>query len=468
MVASKDDPDTPDKDGYTQGNAVSYRVWDLSATKEVGNAVATYNLGVGIFSPGTTAAFNLNALTNITQDISLASGWNIMSFAGEPDNMSLMSIVTSLRNAGTLVKIQDEKGNAIEQLPAPIGWVDNIGLMKVSEGYKIKVSANTTLSVTGKPVTLPYTITLETGWNIMGYPSMSSQAALAAFQTLINAGTLLKVQDEKGNAIEQLPAPIGWVDNIHTLAPGEGYKVKVSAATSITINNSGKGEYQNAEFVTLIKPSHFKPAYTGNGFDHMNIYLKEATIGGAGIKSGDEIGVFDGGVCVGSVVVEDPDSEYIMMTASLDDPTTKESDGFIAGHNFTLKLWDRQSGIERNTQNVQFEKGSGKLFERLGTSVLSVDFETMAYTSLGDAYPNPSTDKTTFTFRLDRESKVRLEIYNMKGDLIKVLVDDNMAGGTHMIEWDNRSANGTRASSGIYFYRLSLNNFLQTKQLVIH
>jgi uncharacterized protein YegP (UPF0339 family) len=151
-----------------------------------------------------------------------------------------MSIVTPLKNAGTLVKIQDEKGNAIEQLPAPIGWVDNIGLMKVSEGYKIKVSANTTLSITGKQVILPYTITLETGWNIMGYPSMTSQAAMAAFQPIIDAGMLLKVQDEKGNAIEQLPAPIGWVDNIHTLAPGEGYKIKVSAATSITINNSGR------------------------------------------------------------------------------------------------------------------------------------------------------------------------------------------------------------------------------------
>jgi uncharacterized protein (TIGR02145 family) len=469
MVASKDDPDTPAKDGYTQGNSVTYKVWDLSALKEVvvGNAQVTYVSGAGIFSPGTTAVFNLNAITSITQDIVLTAGWNIMSFAGEPDNMSLSSIVNSLKIAGTLVKIQDEKGNAIEPLPAPVGWVDYIGLMKVSEGYKIKVSANTTLSVTGKPVTLPYTIDLSNGWNIMGYPSMSSQTAMAAFQSLINAGTLLKVQDEKGNAIEQLPAPIGWVDNIHTLAAGEGYKIKVSANTTITINNSGKGEYQNAEFVTVIKPSHFKPAYTGNGFDHMNIYLKEATIGGAGIKAGDEIGVFDGGLCVGAVVVEDPNSEYIMMTASLDDPTTTETDGFITGHNFTLKLWDRQSGIERNTQNVQFEKGSGKLFERLGTSVLSVDFETRAYTSLGDAYPNPSSDKTTFTFRLGMESKVRFEIYNMKGDMIKVLVDDNMSGGTHQIEWDNRSANGTNVSSGIYFYRLKLNNFSQTKQLVI-
>ena len=467
MVVSKDDPDTPGKDGYTPGNTISFKVWDSGSGKEVSNAQADYVSGSGIFSVGGTASFNLNAVSSITQDISLTAGWNIMSFAGEPDNMSLSSIVNSLKVAGTLVKIQDEKGSAIEQLPSPIGWVDNIGLMKVSEGYKIKVSANTTLSVTGKPVTLPYDIDLSTGWNIMGYPSMSSQAAMAAFQSMINAGTLLKVQDEKGSAIEQLPAPIGWVDNIHTLAPGEGYKIKVSSATSITINNSGKGEYENTEFVTLLKPSHFKPAYTGNGFDHMNIYLKEATIGGAGLQPGDEIGVFDGGVCVGSVVVEDPDSEYIMVTASFDDPTTKETDGFIAGHNFTLKLWDRQTGIESNTKDEQYEKGSGNLFERLGTSVLMADFDPMSNISFGYAYPNPSTEKTTFTFEIAEETDVRLEIFNMRGDLIKVLVDRQMPGGVHHIEWDNRSANGARASSGIYFYKLMLNNFTQTKQLVI-
>ena len=466
MVVSKDDPDTPAKDGYTPDNTISFKVWDSSAGKEFSDAQADYVSGSGIFSVGGTSTFNLNAITSITQDISLTAGWNIMSFAGEPDNLSLSSIVNSLKVAGTLVKIQDERGSAIEQLPSPIGWVDNIGLMKVSEGYKIKVSANTTLSVTGKPVTLPYTIDLSNGWNIMGYPSMSSQAAMAAFQSLINSGTF-KVQDEKGNAIEQLPAPIGWVDNIHTLAPGEGYKIKVSSATSITINNSGKGEYENTEFVTLLKPSHFKPAYTGNGFDHMNIYLKEVTIGGAGLQPGDEIGVFDGGVCVGAVVVEDPDSEYIMVTASFDDPTTKETDGFLAGHNFTLKLWDRQTGVESNTKDEQYEKGSGNLFERLGTSVLMADFEPMSNISFGYAYPNPSTEKTTFTFEIAGETDVRLEIFNMRGDLIKVLVDRQMPGGIHHIEWDNRLANGARASSGIYFYKLMLNKFTQTKQLII-
>jgi uncharacterized repeat protein (TIGR03803 family) len=399
-------------------------------------------------------------------DISLTTGWNIISFAAEPDNMSLMSIVTPLKNAGTLVKIQDEKGNAIEQLPAPIGWVDNIGLMKVSEGYKIKVSANTMLSATGKPVTLPYNITLATGWNIMGYPSITSQAAMAAFQPLIDAGTLLKVQDEKGNAIEKLPAPIGWIDNIHNLLPGEGYKIKTNAGTTLTINNSGKGENQITE-TAITSPAHFKPIFKGNGLDQMNIYVKSPTIDGVALKAGDEMGVFDGGRCVGAVVVDDPNLSYYTIIASLDDPTTKEADGFTEGNIFNLKVWNAQTGLEGKVKQEEYQKGYTKYFEKLGTSVLKVDFTKESFTVLGDAFPNPSKDKTTFSFQLAGESKVRLELYNIKGDLVKVLLDRQMPGGTHQVEWDNMLANGNSASSGIYFYRLKLNNFMKTKQLVI-
>ena len=458
MVVSKDDPDTPAKDGYTEGNAISFKVWDSSAGSEVSNVQASYVSGTGIYAVGATSTFNLNALTSIIHDISLTAGWNIMSFAVEPDNMSLMSIVTTLKNAGTLVKIQDEKGNAIEQLPAPIGWVDNIGLMKVSEGYKIKVSANTTLSATGKPVTLPYNITLATGWNIMGYPSMSSQAAMAAFQPLIDAGTLLKVQDEKGNAIEKLPAPIGWIDNIHNLLPGEGYKIKTNAGTILTINNSGKGENQFTE-TAITSPIHFKPVYKGNGLDQMNIYIQSPTIDGVALKAGDEIGVFDGEKCVGAMVVDDPTLSFYTIIASLDDPTTGEADGFKEGNVLDLKLWNGQTGSEGKVKQEEYQKGYGKCFEKLGTSVLKVDFTKESFNVLGDAFPNPSRDKTTFIFQLASESHVKFGIYDIKGNLIKLLIDQKMPGGSHRIEWDNRSANGTKASTGIYFYRLNLNDF---------
>lgn len=402
----------------------------------------------------------------VTQDIFLTPGWNIFSFAVEPSEMNMMTILNPLITAGTLVKVQDEKGNALEQLPPPIGWINNIGLMAVTEGYKIRVTAATSLSVTGQPVILPYNIPFDAGWNIMGYPSMNSQAALTAFNPLITAGSLVKVQDEQGNAIEQLPPPIGWIDNIHYLNPGEGYKVRTNINTSLDINNSGKGEYPSAE-AGLIQPSHFKLPYSGNGLDHMNIYIMNPTNAGNPLKAGDEIGVFDDSRCVGAAVVEDPALKYFMVRASLDDQDTPERDGFSEGGHLDLRLWDNQMGSERKASNVEIIKGYSNRFEKLGTSVLAVDFEILTENILGNAYPNPSAGTTTFTFHLTDESKVRLEILNVMGKLVKVIVDRNMPEGSHTVQWDNMSAEGSKAKAGIYFYRLRLNDFSQTKQLVI-
>jgi hypothetical protein len=463
---SRDDPDTPLKDGYTTGNTVTFKVWDTSAGAEVSNTTAVYVSGQGIFTPGATATFNLSALTSVTQNISLTTGWNIFSFAVEPPNMSMLTILNPLITAGTLIKVQDEKGNALERLPDPIGWINNIGQMAVSEGYKIKVTTNTTLSATGQPVTLPYTISLSLGWNIMGYPSMSSQTALTAFNPLITAATLIKVQDESGNAIEKLPDPIGWIDNIHNLNPGKGYKVKTSINTSLAINNPGKGEYLYEE-AAVTRPSHFKPVYSGNGLDQMNIYLKNPTIGGAGLKPGDEIGVFDGSRCVGATVINDLNREYLPVIVSLDDPTTPQADGFTEGNPFELRLWDNQAGTEGKTKKVDIAKGYGNIFEKLGTSVLTADFETMPGSILGDAFPNPSIDLTTFTFRLAGETRVRLEIVNTMGNVIRILVDQTMPEGSHKIEWDNCSEDGNKVGAGVYFYRLRINNILLTKKLVI-
>jgi uncharacterized protein (TIGR02145 family) len=412
---------------------------------------------------------NVRCLKDVTeqQSIDLSEGWNIISFAVEPNNMAMSTIVDPLINAGTLIKVQNERGKAIERLAEPIGWIDEIGQMAVTEGYKIKVTENTIPVFSGKPVTLPMDIPLAAGWNIIGYPVLNSQSSSAVFGQMIAEGNLLKVQDEAGNAIEQLPDPVGWVDNIVNLVPGKGYKVKTSLDTKITIGSASKGENQIVKS-SIVQPVHFHPGYKGNGLDHMNIYIKSPTVGGVGLKQGDEIGVFDGGVCVGASVFNDVNQEYLPVIVSLDDPTTQERDGFTEGNAFEIRLWEKQAGTDRKVQSMEIFRGYNNLFDRLGTSVLGVDFEAVPSDFLGDAYPNPSSEKTTFTFQLASESKVRLEIFNVMGDLVKVLFDQDIPEGIHEIEWDNHTGSGNKAKAGIYLYRLSVNDFSQTKQLVIY
>jgi Leucine-rich repeat (LRR) protein len=463
---SQDDPDSPGIDGYTSSHAITYKVWDKSAGTEVTYYEVSYLSGEGIFSPGSTAAFTLAATSTISQTISLTSGWNILSFAVMPADMTLKTILDPLVTSLTLVKVQDKKGNAIEKLPV-IGWVDNIGQMKVTEGYKIKVNTAVTQSFIGLPISIPIDVSLDAGWNIMGYPLTSSQSSLTAFDALKTAGTLLKVQDEQGNAIEKLPV-IGWIDNIKTLLAGKGYKVKTNAATTMTINNPAKGAVVIEEQEERIKTTHFSPAFSGNGLDQMNIYILNPTIDGEALKPGDEIGVFDGKTCVGAVAVDDPEKEYFIVIASADDQESPAADGFLQGNSMTVRLWDSRASAERSLKQADFNKGYNNIFEKSGTTIVKAGFERQANTKLNDAYPNPSSDKTTFTFGMEMSSEVILEIYDVKGNLVKVLVNSNLESGKHTILWNNRLENGKKAPSGLYLYKLKLDYFTQTKQLVIN
>jgi len=70
-------------------------------------------------------------------------------------------------------------------------------------------------------------------------------------------------------------------------------------------------------------------------------------------------------------------------------------------------------------------------------------------------FPNPFNPTTTIKFSLKEATTVNLEIYNVKGQKVKTLVNQKLAMGTHGILWNGEDNYGKKATSGIYFYKLS-------------
>ncbi|MCF7806901.1 MAG: T9SS type A sorting domain-containing protein [Candidatus Marinimicrobia bacterium] len=70
-------------------------------------------------------------------------------------------------------------------------------------------------------------------------------------------------------------------------------------------------------------------------------------------------------------------------------------------------------------------------------------------------YPNPFNASTRIAFDLPEYSAVTLEVFNVRGQKIKTLVRDQLGAGHHSVSWDGASTSGTRAPSGIYYFRLS-------------
>lgn len=77
-------------------------------------------------------------------------------------------------------------------------------------------------------------------------------------------------------------------------------------------------------------------------------------------------------------------------------------------------------------------------------------------------YPNPFNPTTKISFDLPRPGQVRLSIYNIRGQLVSVLLDEWLEAGEHDINFD-----ATELSSGIYLYRLNSDSFTDTKKMML-
>jgi hypothetical protein len=81
-------------------------------------------------------------------------------------------------------------------------------------------------------------------------------------------------------------------------------------------------------------------------------------------------------------------------------------------------------------------------------------------------YPNPFNPSTEISFALPRSEHATLEVFNVVGQRIRVLVDGEISAGKHTVTWDGRDASGRLSASGIYFYRLKSANFSDIKRMV--
>lgn len=82
-------------------------------------------------------------------------------------------------------------------------------------------------------------------------------------------------------------------------------------------------------------------------------------------------------------------------------------------------------------------------------------------------YPNPFNGETIIPFQLKENGTVKLIIYNLLGQEMRRLVDEEMQAGRHLIHWEGRDQIGQNVPAGIYFYQLIVNDFKQMRKMQI-
>ena len=128
--------------------------------------------------------------------------------------------------------------------------------------------------------------------------------------------------------------------------------------------------------------------------------------------------------------------DNILCTVTVENEQTTEID-------FNLTYNDPLVGIEESELNIQ----NSKL--RISN------------------YPNPFNPTTTISFNLPSDSDVSIDVYNVKGQKVKTLVNQKMVAGNNNVIWNGDDNNGSKVSSGIYFYKVKTNQATAMKKIML-
>jgi len=82
-------------------------------------------------------------------------------------------------------------------------------------------------------------------------------------------------------------------------------------------------------------------------------------------------------------------------------------------------------------------------------------------------YPNPFNPATTIEYNLNSSENVQLNIYDIKGERIKTLVNDFQPAGNYKVQWDGTNSQGSKLSSGVYFYSIKTGSNVSTKKMIL-
>ncbi|MFQ5652659.1 MAG: AGE family epimerase/isomerase [bacterium] len=86
---------------------------------------------------------------------------------------------------------------------------------------------------------------------------------------------------------------------------------------------------------------------------------------------------------------------------------------------------------------------------------------------LSQNYPNPFNPKTSIEYQLPKQTQVKLTIYNLVGQRVITLADQNHPAGYYTVQWDGTDHAGRRVASGVYLYRLETTDFVQVRKVTL-
>lgn len=134
---------------------------------------------------------------------------------------------------------------------------------------------------------------------------------------------------------------------------------------------------------------------------------------------------------------------------------------FSIGTDATLSDWTEATDIQLADTLWKYFQGM------FPTSVEQIASLVPAEYRLMQNYPNPFNPSTKVEFYLPKRSPVRIAVYNIVGQQVKIFFDQEMEAGSYRVTWNGKNDYGEYTPSGVYFVRLDAGDFSSTKKMIL-
>jgi Tol biopolymer transport system component len=463
---------------YWSGAEDEWRLYSNSGADDQGRGVSTTgvnttNISVdGIDYEGyvSTTAYHLTpmrigtGITGITHSIVLPQGWNMNSSFVAPRDSTLDTMMVKISPHLVLMK------NGGGQIYTPLfGGINTIGKWNPRHGYKIYMSAADTVTITGielHPESTP--LQLAQGWNLSAYLRNSPMSTDSAMAGIVSS--LVIVKDNGGHIYTPL---YGGINTIGQMKPGQGYQMYLTQASTLSYPaNTGPTppsiltkQSVVASTTGVSSPVHYTSSVSNTGANAI-LFVESSDL-----KEGDEVGVWtEKKMLVGSGVVH---QGRAVITIWGDNTITEDIvDGAVDGESLSLTAWSSGEKEEKSLSISSLQDAlTGKQVENVlcyktdGVWIaqgVKESKEIPTTFSLSQNYPNPFNPSTTIKYGLPKDVKVTLEVYNILGQRVAMLVDEEQKAGYYEVVFQNANL-----ASGVYFYRIQASMFSEIRKMVL-
>jgi len=384
-------------------------------------------------------AFYFNQ-SQISQQISLLSGFSFVSSHIIPENPDMLIVVEEILN-DNLDFVRNSFGQTLRKIGP--NWVNGIGDWIVDEGYLVKMFADDSFTINGTLVDPATPIPVEAGFQFVSYFPETSMDAFIAFETIIG-DDLHFIRGSEGTMIRKIGP--NWVNGIGDCNSGEGYLVKMFAAGEIIYPAAAK----SSEKVNNV-PLHFV-FKAGNPAEAVyTLYIK-------GLEIGDEIAAFDGEIMIGAAKIN---SENAFENELPVFSTLTSGQGYEEGKPIILKVWSENEIVDTDfTMEEIYDSYVSDVYpdEDGKYSVVKITKGTNENTDKAiSIYPNPTNG--IFNISLQGiKGDIQIKVFDLRG---KEYSDFELSGST------STQLDLTDLAAGVYFIRFSGKDFNYVNKIVI-